>query len=1343
MASNIQWAAPKEISFDGNVSENYRKFEEHWNLFEKTELKGKNEEERCSYLLLCIGEKGREIYRTLNLPDETTTNDDGETIWNRTTKQIKTAFKTYCNPRKNLTFERHKFNIRNQEQGETIDQYATVLRTLAASCEFKDLKDGLIRDRIVCGITNQSLRERLLREADLTLEKALNTCRASEHSKQQLKTISEAQNANVDFLQGRYTRSVTERHTPSQTRKTSDSDRKPCGNCGNHHKPRSCPAYGKTCDNCSKIGHFAKCCRSSQQQRKQPGNYRPRVHEVEHNNRFDEDYDSDYDQGIDHITIDSVESRHTEQYAKIIIDEKHVHLKLDTGAETSVLTREDFNNIVPRKNRRTKLQSSHAKLTAFGGHAIPVIGQCSMLCRAKEVNHIIKFQVVETGKSLLGCEDSKRLKLISFNINPIYATSSPTNELKGKTKDEIVSQYSECFEGLGRIAEPYHIKIDKEAEPVIHPPRKIPQALRERVKEELDSMEQSGVIEKVHEPTPWVNSMVVNEKRSGKLRICIDPRDLNKAVKREHYQLPTQEEITARLSGATLFSHLDAKSGFWQIPLDKDSSLLTTFNTPFGRYRFNVMPFGFVFAQEVFHRTVSELFADVPGCETDIDDILVWGTTPEEHDRNLKQALDRVKEINMTLNKEKCKFRQTELIYLGEKLTSSGLKADDSKIKAILEYPRPQNKQDILRLLGMVNFIAKFTPHVSDVTAPLREITKKDVEFHWSERHEKAFENLKTQLSSGETLQYYNVKKPVTMQVDASQKGLGAALYQDQGPVAYASKAMNNTQQNYAQIEKELLAIVFGCKRFHQYIYGKHVTIETDHKPLEAIFAKPLSQAPSRLQKMLLQLQGYDIDLKYKKGTEMYIADALSRAFPPEIVEDDFEREMTEEKYIHLMSTKSYVTDRKLDEIKEHIQRDENMQLLIKQIRKGWPEDNRTTHSGIKEYYPHREKLTEGEGLIYSSHAILIPPSLQKDTLKKLHQSHQGVEKTKHLARQSIFWPGMSAQIEDVVSNCSICLRHRNSNTKEPLHPHELPQRPWQRLATDLFDWKGLPHLVVVDYYSRYPEIAQLRDTKSKTVISKMKSFFSRHGIPDEVVSDNGPQYSAQEFKEFAQDYGFTHTTTSPRYPQSGGLHEKTVQTAKRILEKTKESGEDVYLALLDYRNTPINGTSPAQALMNRTLKSTIPTTPQRLTPTLLDHEEFIARRQTDQRKQKEYYDRNAQPQLPHLQEGEIVRMKKTPESTWEPAKVVSKHQTPRSYVVQAENGTSYRRNRRHLLKLKGNYTYESPTEEYSDETQSPVLSEESTEKEHGVTDTENQALPEGTRISSFGRIIKPNPRYT
>lgn len=290
--SYLQLAAPKELSLEGNLRESYRRFEEHWALFEKTELKERSEEDKCSYFLLCIGEKAREVYRTFDLPPETTTDTGGETTWSRTIKQLRDAFQQYCNPRKNITFERHTFNTRNQEEGETIDQYATILRTLASTCEFKDLKDGLIRDRIICGINNQNIRERLLRETDLTLEKTLNICRAAEHSRQQLKTMHESSNANIDAVRHKTTREIS-RPTDASRRQVNDQ-RKPCGNCGFSHRPRSCPAYGKKCDNCSRIGHFAKCCRSTQRVRAND----KRVYDVAHEQSEWSGYDSD--QGINH-----------------------------------------------------------------------------------------------------------------------------------------------------------------------------------------------------------------------------------------------------------------------------------------------------------------------------------------------------------------------------------------------------------------------------------------------------------------------------------------------------------------------------------------------------------------------------------------------------------------------------------------------------------------------------------------------------------------------------------------------------------------------------------------------------------------------------------------------------------------------------------------------------------------------------------------------------------------------------------------------------------------------------------------------------------------------------------
>ena len=237
-------------------------------------------------------------------------------------------------------------------------------------------------------------------------------------------------------------------------------------------------------------------------------------------------------------------------------------------------------------------------------------------------------------------------------------------------------------------------------------------------------------MKKVDQPTDWVHSLVIVEKpKSDDIRICLDPRNLNKAIKREHHQLPTVEEITTRLSGAKYFSKVDANSGFWQVPLDEESQLLTTFHTPFGRYCYTRLPFGICSAQEVFHKRIQELFSDLPGVETDIDDILIWGTTEQEHNERLENVFKKCEEINLTLNKDKCELNKSEITYIGHRITADGVKPDSGKVKAIKEMVAPSDKKGIERFLGTVTYMAKFIPNLATLTEPLRALLKKETEF--------------------------------------------------------------------------------------------------------------------------------------------------------------------------------------------------------------------------------------------------------------------------------------------------------------------------------------------------------------------------------------------------------------------------------------------------------------------------------------------------------------------------------------------------------------------------------------------------------------------------------------
>lgn len=286
------------------------------------------------------------------------------------------------------------------------------------------------------------------------------------------------------------------------------------------------------------------------------------------------------------------------------------------------------------------------------------------------------------------------------------------------------------------------------------------------------------------------------------------------------------------------------------------------------------MPFGITSAPEVLQKRTSEIFQDLEG----VDDILIWGKDEKEHNERLRTVLQRAREKNLKLNKAKSKVAVSEVTYVGHTFGAKGLKANEEKIKVIKQMQAPTNKKELQCFMGMVNYLSKFIPNLASVNKSLRELFEKEVEWHWAETHEESFQKLKTLLTEAPVLRYYDPKSPVTLSVDASSEGLGARMLQKGQPVAYSSRSLTKSEKNYAQIEKEMLAIVFGCTKFHQYVYGHKVNIESDHKPLEGLFKKPLSAAPPRVQRMMLRIQKYDVSVNYVPAKELYIADTLSSA---------------------------------------------------------------------------------------------------------------------------------------------------------------------------------------------------------------------------------------------------------------------------------------------------------------------------------------------------------------------------------------------------------------------------------------------------------------------------------
>ncbi|UYV80861.1 K02A2.6-like [Cordylochernes scorpioides] len=810
-------------------------------------------------------------------------------------------------------------------------------------------------------------------------------------------------------------------------------------------------------------------------------------------------------------------------------------------------------------------------------------------------------------------------------------------------------EFPEIFNGLGHAKINYKISLQPDAKLyALCTPRRVPIPLMKQVKEQLEEMTRLGVIESVEEPTEWCAGMVAVSKPGGKIRICVDLTKLNQYIRRENYPLPATEHILGQLGNACYFSKLDANSGFWQFGLAKESQKLTTFITPFGRFFFKRIPFGITSAPEIFQRKMTQLLGKIEGVVCFMDDIVVYGSSLEEHNERVRQVLKKIQEEGMTLNPEKCQFGVKTVKFLGHTLSSEGLFIDEEKLDAITKMEAPRSTKELKSFLGMVNYLGKFIPNLADKLQPLNSLLSTKNEWVWDEPQKKSFNLLKQELVSRPNLALFNPSRTTIVSADASSFGLGGVLRQEQPdgslkPIAYVSRTLSETEKRYSQIEKEGLAIVWTCDRLKDYVTGIKIHIETDHKPLIAIF------------------------------TSKSLADMLSRKPMSKPHKDELEEELS----AYIQSIEFPATEERLLEISRKKKEDSLCSQLAKYCMSGWPKNKREVDPALRGYWQFQEDLTYQNGLLLRGQRILIPKSLRKDILEKLHQGHFGINKCRSRAKESVWWLGISQEIERMVSSCTKCLKERKPK-HEPLMPSEFPIRPWQKVGMDLFYLNGRWYLIVCDYYSRYPEISLLQNLTAQEVISRLKSIFARHGIPETVRSDNGPQFQkvlGSEFSKFSKEWSFKHITSSPKFPQSNGFIEAIIKKIKQSFKKE----EDCYLTLQAYRTMPLeSGYSPAELLMGRRLRTSVPAIESSLMPRYLDSEALQEREKRRVINQKRLYDkRHDVHSLPPLQQGDSIWIRdQRVEGT-----VLHKSEEPRSYWVQTPQG-KVRRNRLHLTPL-------------------------------------------------------------
>ncbi|XP_062373903.1 uncharacterized protein K02A2.6-like [Sardina pilchardus] len=929
-----------------------------------------------------------------------------------------------------------------------------------------------------------------------------------------------------------------------------------------------------------------------------------------------------------------------------MLDDVTLPLLLDTGATVSLLNLVTYKRFFSHK----PLGPASTTLRGYGNSEIDIVGSLQLPVRyGGKALPTFTFHVSRHGTNLLGLDlfNGLGFTLLDTTGSEIHTVATPEHQ-----------QWPTLFDGVGCLTAFAHQPlVDHTVTPVVQPLRRSPLALRDDISSELRRMLDEDIIERVN-ASPWISNLVVAKKKTGGLRICVDLRAVNKAIIPDRYPLPTTEELTAQFYGSTVFSKLDLRQGYLQVPLHPDSRNLTAFITHEGVFRYKRMAFGLSSAPSCFQKIMASILAGIPGVAAYLDDIVVHGTTTAVHDERLHRVFKALAEHHLTLNGDKCVFGASVIEYVGFRLSAEGISPLHSNTEAIQRVPEPTSPAQVASFLGMTAYYLRFLPQYSYTTAPLRKLMKNDEPWLWTPACAEAVHRLKSQLTSPPVLAHFDPASPTLVTCDASAIAIGAVMSQLQGgverPIAFASRALSPTEQRYSVGEREALACLWACERWHMYLYGRKFTLRTDHQALTTLLATSgTGHKPLRLHRWADRLQQYNYGLQFTPGRDNVVADLLSRSIPtqPTPPVEDLEHDQTEQDLIQLLHAPLQETV-SLRELVDASAADPVLSVVSAYIRHGWPTK---VPDELSPYFRIREQLAcWNDTCVARGLCTVVPSALRARVLAMAHEGHLGIVRLKQRCRDLVWWPGIDRDIETLVRDCTACLlsgKTRAPGPPPPMQPLNWPSHPWEHLQLDVCgELHGVPHhqrflVVIYDLHSKWPEVAPVGSVTAKVLIDILDSLFARWGLPKKITTDNGPQMVSHELCTYLKEKGIQHIRTAYYNPSANGGVERLNQSLKNGIRAHLAQGCTFHASLLQtllhYRATPhaTTGASPASLMLGRELQLPL----DRLRPVLAQApvHPIQARVNARQSQMKNWFDRRRRARPPAIAARDWVRIRR------------------------------------------------------------------------------------------------------